>query len=379
MKLVILILFIFYSPFSSIAQLRSKAKNQYPRNLIANGSFEDINKCTEFEAMCEPEAWFYLPTYNSEPQGNDSNRYEVLAMTHTTYGGRSGYYIYSKLLCPLIQSKSYRFSIWINTPLNDFDHMDVYFSYQEPTNHLALNTVTDISFSLTEKYAEAAFRRWKKYSYTYRATGEERFITIGNFSNEVKGSKQLIANNKKGEVLYAIDNVTLYPLDNKESSCNEYFAVIKQLYSQNYRHPARLLNTVPLDTAILHGTDKKNLGKLYTKTDTLYIPDILFQSNSSKINPAFSNKLQALIVNLRIRQFNAIEIVGHTDNLGTVESNLELSLKRAEAIQQYISGQMEIPLEMIEIKGLGESQPKVENGTPEGRKINRRVEIILKS
>ena len=379
MRLHLLIFIVLFSILNINAQSRSKVKNQFPRNLIANGSFEDINKCTEFDAMCEPEAWFYLPTYNSEPQGNDSNRYEVLAMTNVAYGGRSGYYIYSKLLCPLAKGKSYRFSIWINTPLNEFDHMDVYFSYQEPSNHLALNTVTEISFSLTEKYAEAAFRRWKKYSYTYKATGEERYITLGNFSNEMKSQKQLKANNKNGEVLYAIDNVSLYPLDNKEVSCNEYFAVIKQLYDQNYRHPARLLNTVFIDSSLLNNNNKKALSKPYTKSDTLYIPDILFQSNSSKINPAFSSKLQALMINLRIRHFNAIEIVGHTDNVGTAESNIQLSLKRAEAIQQYISVQMSLPIDMIEIRGLGESQPKVPNDTPEGRKNNRRVEIILKS
>ncbi len=379
MKLFFLIFYIFSSSLVSNAQYKSKAKIQYPRNLIANGSFEDINKCTEFEAMCEPEAWFYLPTYNSEPQGNDSNRYEVLAMTNVAYGGRSGYYIYSKLLCPLTQGNSYRFSIWINTPLNDFDHMDVYFSYQEPTNHLALNTVTDISFSLTEKYAEAAFRRWKKYSYTYKASGEERFITIGNFSNKIISPNQLKANNKNGEVLYAIDNISLYPFDNKEKPCNEYFAVIKQLYDQNYRHPARLLNTVTIDSSLLNNNYKKGIGNSYSKTDTLFIPDILFQSNSSKINPAFSSKLQALIVNMRIRHFNAIEIIGHTDNVGSAESNIQLSLKRAAAIKQYIHGQMDLPDDMIEIKGLGETQPKVENDTPEGRKNNRRVEIILKS
>ncbi len=346
---------------------------------MANGSFEDINECTEFEAMCEPEAWFFLPTYTSEPQGNDSNRYELLAMTNTNYGGRSGYYLFSKLLCPLQEGKRYRFSIWINTPLNEFDHLDIYFTYLEPSNHLALNTVKEASFSLTEKYAEAAYRRWKKYSYTYIATGEERFLTLGNFGNESIDKSKLAANHKNGDVIYAIDNVSLYPMDGKESPCREYYAVTKQLYDQNYRHPARMLDKILLDTTLLNGKPMKTTQNAFTKMDTLIIPDILFQSNSSKINPAFSSKLQAVIVNMRIRHFSSIEIVGHTDSLGSPELNNRLSLQRAEAIQQYILEQMQLPEALIEIKGVGASQPKSPNDTPEGRRKNRRVEIILKS
>lgn len=379
MKLLLVIFSHFIILLHGNAQSKNKSKLFYPRNLIANGSFEDINKCTEFDALCEPEAWFFLPTYSSEPQGNDSNRYEVLAITNVKYGGRAGYYIYSKLLCPLKEGKSYKFSIWVNTPQNEFEHLDIYFSYQEPTNHLALNTVTDASIRLTEKYAEAAYKKWKRYSYIYKATGEERFITIGNFTTDTIQNNNRTANNKNGEVLYALDNVTLYPVDNKENICKEYFGIVKQLYEQNYRHPARLLSSSNVDTNLNEIIEIKKDKKVYTKSDTLIIPDILFQSNSSKINPAFESKLQSLIFNMRIRHFSAVEIIGHTDNIGSEQFNIELSLKRANAIKDYIINHMNISSQLIEVLGKGESEPKNQNNTAEGRTINRRVEIILKS
>ena len=375
MKIFPLILLTIIVSLYAHSQKRSYVKPTEPLNLVANGSFEDINTCTEFQALCEPEAWYFLPAYIVEPQGNDSNKYEMIAMTNMRHGGRAGNYIFTKLLCPLQEGKQYRFSIWINTQRNEFNHFDAYFTYLEPSTHQALNTITEPAFSLSSKHAEMAWKLWKKYTYTYIATGEERYLTLGNFSNEIADVSKLMANNKNGDILYAIDNVTLVSLDQKTTPCKEYFAIINQLYNQNYRHPARLIDKVPLDSSLMkgHRLNTRPTGK----TDTLIIPDILFRSNSSKMNPAFAIKLQALVINMRIRHFSSIEVVGHTDSIGGAEANNKLSLNRAEAIRQYILTALQLPAEAVTAKGLGESQPKTSNSTPEGRQRNRRVEIIL--
>ena len=384
MKILFSILFSLITTNGSFGQKKTKPKESF--NLVANGSFEDINVCTEFDARCEPDAWFYLPNYIEEPQGNDSNKYEVIAFANTRYKGRAGNYLYTKLLCPLKEGKRYRFSMWVVTPKNEFDHLDTYFTYLEPTNHNALNTITEPAFSLDKKSIESTHRRWIKCSYTYTATGEERFLTIGNFSDKPIDIEKSTANNKQGEILYGIDNISLVPLDNKEPMCNEYFANIKQLYDQNYRHPAKMIHSLPLDTTLLQSA-KRNAytnssfganNKAFTKVDTLFIPDILFRYNSSDINTEFMGKLQTLITNIRIRHFSAIEIVGHTDNIGSKDFNNNLSLQRANAIKNYILLQLSLPGEMIATKGMGEISPIATNETPEGRKSNRRVEIILK-
>ena len=384
MKFLLIILFFFSANYLANAQKKNATGAKPLYNLVANGSFEDINVCTEFDAHCEPEGWFFLPTYTVEPQGNDSNKYEVITFGNKFYNGRSGNYLYTKLLCPLKEGNRYLFSIWIVTPQNEFDHFDIYFSEPEPTTHQALNTISEPAFSLTSKQAESSRRLWKKYSYTYTATGDEHFITLGNFSNGSIDKEKATANNKHGDILYGIDNISLSPLDGSEPLCNEYFAGIQQLYNQNYRHPARMTHRLPMDSTLLLSNNKgiaplsANKTNTFSKSDTLIIPDILFRSNSSKVNPDFMNKLQELITNIRIRHLTAIEIVGHTDNIGDSISNNKLSLQRADAIRQYIMLKLPLLKPITDIQGEGESRPRATNETAEGRRSNRRVEIILK-
>jgi OOP family OmpA-OmpF porin len=72
------------------------------------------------------------------------------------------------------------------------------------------------------------------------------------------------------------------------------------------------------------------------------------------------------------------EISGHTDSTGPVEFNRALSQRRADAVKQFfVDGG--IDPDRITIIGLGESDPIAENTTPEGRRQNRRVDIVLKA
>ena len=73
-----------------------------------------------------------------------------------------------------------------------------------------------------------------------------------------------------------------------------------------------------------------------------------------------------------------ILLEGHTDNVGTEEYNQKLSEKRAKAVKSELVKQKVISSNSIEIKGLGESQPKIDcknNCSTEEHSKNRRVEI----
>jgi len=76
-----------------------------------------------------------------------------------------------------------------------------------------------------------------------------------------------------------------------------------------------------------------------------------------------------------IKGFNwAIEIGGHTDNIGSDQSNLQLSTRRAQAVRDYLV-ELGYPAEKISFKGYGPSVPVDTNDTEAGRAKNRRVEI----
>jgi OOP family OmpA-OmpF porin len=71
-----------------------------------------------------------------------------------------------------------------------------------------------------------------------------------------------------------------------------------------------------------------------------------------------------------------LEISGHTDSQGSDDSNLDLSLKRAEAVVAALVSDG-IPADSLTAVGYGETRPVGDNGTEEGREENRRIEFSL--
>ena len=104
--------------------------------------------------------------------------------------------------------------------------------------------------------------------------------------------------------------------------------------------------------------------------------NLLFATNKAVILPVsypFLNELaSALNDNLEYK----LDIIGHTDNIGTNEANLILSQNRAKAVQDYLISEKVLP-SRITSNGEGESSPIATNDTLEGRTKNRRVEFKL--
>ncbi|MDR1359511.1 MAG: OmpA family protein [Deltaproteobacteria bacterium] len=69
-----------------------------------------------------------------------------------------------------------------------------------------------------------------------------------------------------------------------------------------------------------------------------------------------------------------VEIGGHTCSIGTEEYNQRLSERRADAVKNYLI-KKGVPAAKITSRGYGESRPKFDNSTDEGRRLNRRAEI----
>lgn len=72
-----------------------------------------------------------------------------------------------------------------------------------------------------------------------------------------------------------------------------------------------------------------------------------------------------------------ILLVGHTDTVGSLESNIDISRRRAEAVRAYILATVEIAPERISVAGAGFIAPIASNQTPNGKERNRRVEAVL--
>ncbi len=107
---------------------------------------------------------------------------------------------------------------------------------------------------------------------------------------------------------------------------------------------------------------------------------ILFSSGSAAIGKDGKAALQAVADALKNVSGKTIRVEGHTDNVpaatGKFASNWELSTARALAVVRFLQSAGVDPGKLA-AAGYGEYQPISENDTPEGRSLNRRIEIVL--
>ena len=100
------------------------------------------------------------------------------------------------------------------------------------------------------------------------------------------------------------------------------------------------------------------------------------QTGSAQIDQESRRLLDNLVsVALRCDRF-MIEIAGHTDNVGARAANLDLSLRRAEAVRAYLAGQG-VARDRLRAQGYGPDRPRASNATAVGQAANRRIEFTV--
>lgn len=103
----------------------------------------------------------------------------------------------------------------------------------------------------------------------------------------------------------------------------------------------------------------------------------LFDSGKSDLKPGSTKMLVTSLVGIKAKPGWLIVVSGHTDNTGNPKLNQTLSQKRAEAVRDWMRDTGDVPESCFAVQGYGESRPIATNDTPEGRALNRRVEISL--
>ncbi|RFZ83142.1 OmpA family protein [Mucilaginibacter terrenus] len=132
------------------------------------------------------------------------------------------------------------------------------------------------------------------------------------------------------------------------------------------RQAAEIKQTVPGATVIREGEG------ILVKFDS----GILFDTDKSDLKAAARTNLQNLSESLVNNPQTNILIVGHTDNTGSDSHNMDLSVRRAEAVKAYIAAG-NVANSRLTTSGKGESEPIADNSTVDGRAQNRRVEIVI--
>jgi outer membrane protein OmpA-like peptidoglycan-associated protein len=106
--------------------------------------------------------------------------------------------------------------------------------------------------------------------------------------------------------------------------------------------------------------------------------DILFDLDSAGLRPESRTTLRDLATNFRQYPDELIDVEGHTDSTGTSEYNQSLSNRRANSVRDFLVDNG-VASRSITAVGYGETRPKATNATPEGRQLNRRVEIHIRA
>lgn len=142
----------------------------------------------------------------------------------------------------------------------------------------------------------------------------------------------------------------------------------------------RVSGVTPLYGVTITGqvTPVEKLSKPVSAYRKFRLPDTLFEFDNAEMIPEVQKSVSELAEFIRKdSKWVFLRIDGHTDAVGSVKYNMDLSLKRAITVANYLITREGIDPSRIFVRGMGKSAPVADNTTDEGRKLNRRFEIVF--
>lgn len=121
--------------------------------------------------------------------------------------------------------------------------------------------------------------------------------------------------------------------------------------------------------------DAAALGESIAATGKAAVYGIYFDTGKSVMKPESNPALEEITKLLKHNGTLALFVVGHTDNIGNLESNLKLSADRADAVVKALTGKG-IAASRLKSAGVGPYCPVASNRTDDGKAKNRRVELV---
>ena len=122
---------------------------------------------------------------------------------------------------------------------------------------------------------------------------------------------------------------------------------------------------------------KDNYSSKLREDGAIVLDDLIYRSGSADLGPGPFESLSDLANFLKGTPGSSIILVGHSDAIGELRKNIELSRNRAQAVVDRLIKDYGIDQSRISAQGIGFLSPKTNNSTEKSRKKNRRVEAIL--
>lgn len=122
--------------------------------------------------------------------------------------------------------------------------------------------------------------------------------------------------------------------------------------------------------------DARAMSDRLDKAGHIALYGIQFENDSAKLKTEADKTLSQMAEMLARDTKRKVYIVGHTDNVGTLEHNVELSQARANAVVKVLSAKFGIDVNRLQSRGIGPFAPVASNANEAGRAKNRRVELV---
>lgn len=118
------------------------------------------------------------------------------------------------------------------------------------------------------------------------------------------------------------------------------------------------------------------MGNDINNTGHVAVYGIYFDSGKTEIKPESDMAIEQISKLLSANPALKLYVVGHTDNVGTIEANMKLSKDRADAVVNALVTKYAIPAARLKAYGVASLTPVASNDTEEGKAKNRRVELV---
>lgn len=118
------------------------------------------------------------------------------------------------------------------------------------------------------------------------------------------------------------------------------------------------------------------MGNDINSTGHVSVYGIYFDSGKSEIKPESDSALVQISLLLKNNSTLKLYVVGHTDNVGSIDSNMKLSKDRADAVVNSLTARYSISPDRLKAYGVASLSPVASNDTEEGKAKNRRVELV---
>lgn len=122
--------------------------------------------------------------------------------------------------------------------------------------------------------------------------------------------------------------------------------------------------------------DARSLLSAIEANGSASVYGIYFDFDKADIKPESEPAIKEIASLLKKNKSLKLYVVGHTDNVGSIEYNLNLSKARAEAVVKELVKKYDIPANKLKAFGVGSLAPVASNRTDQGREKNRRVELV---